>query len=778
MSRTNDAACSLAQRAGPLLLALLLLGLWLLAAVLLVGKPEHVFVSDVIVDDAIYFAAPARHLLDGYGYSFDKLEPSNGVQALWALVTLLLATLFEDRLLLLRAMALVSGLCWLASAGVLFGTMRAHSRSAAWIGFCGLAAAGLSQRLAFQGMENGLHALLSALVLGSGLRWVRRGYSRAATLELGVLLALFAMSRTEGVLLALVIGAARCFGLLRVRGSSGQVEAWSGRLRSCLLLALPGVLLVGGLLIFSRIYFGLWTPISGEVKTFYESAWGREAPHGPLLENLRWHLKFVRNLALAPLVTDLRTALSEEFGSSSLGSLSKRLLWIGISLGCVAAAWRWGRLRFRLSGVAVFGLLFGLHALLHLMLMGALLPHFTSYGTWYFAQESLVIWAAVALLLTTAARALGAGAAKFEQKFCWPKSLRYVQVLTLGLVFAGILGGALAGQLRSLREDPRTSRFLEAGEWLEENVPAGTVAGALSSGLVAWYAPSLHVINLDGLINTRSYLDEVLRKGRLAEYFAEKQIEWFADYQPLSVWQNGIQWCGVIPRSRLVPREYWRLGEDHSYVIWQVLAEGARFTVLEDTPLGLRRNRRAELLVAADVDGRFALAADEELGARLAADPGLVVAASFAQEPEMLLHHVLVPQEQLEQLGMQRANVQPQTPLDLELADGLRLVGCEILPRNPAPGRRIIVTLYWLCEQAPSGGGWQLLLVGESGVRHGAVTVGHQHGSRPMTQWKPGELVSETVALTLPQSWEGAPPCLILRREGATSWSLGALEKR
>jgi hypothetical protein len=184
-------AGSLVQRTGPLLLALLLLGLWLLAALLLVGKPEHVFVSDVLVDDAIYFAAPARHLLDGYGYSFDKLEPSNGVQALWALVTLLLATLFEDRLLLLRAMALVSGLCWLASAGVLFGTLRAHSRSAAWIGFCGLAAAGLSQRLAFQGMENGCTRCSPRSCSGRGCagceedtharpRWSSASYSRSS----------------------------------------------------------------------------------------------------------------------------------------------------------------------------------------------------------------------------------------------------------------------------------------------------------------------------------------------------------------------------------------------------------------------------------------------------------------------------------------------------------------------------------------------------------------------------------------------------------------------
>ena len=50
----------------------------------LVGLPEQLLVTHLLVDDAFYYAVPARNLLAGLGYSFDGLEPTNGVQTLWA----------------------------------------------------------------------------------------------------------------------------------------------------------------------------------------------------------------------------------------------------------------------------------------------------------------------------------------------------------------------------------------------------------------------------------------------------------------------------------------------------------------------------------------------------------------------------------------------------------------------------------------------------------------------------------------------------------------------
>ena len=709
-------------------LVALAVGLWLVAALLLVARPEHVLVSDVIVDDAIYFAAPARHLLDGHGFSFDKLEPTNGVQALWALVTIGLAALFEDRLLLLRAMALLSGLCWLGAAGVAFAVLRRSCHSGAWVAAVGLAACGLSDRLAFQGMENGLHVLLSAGVLWAGFGWVRAGFSRRWTLGLGLLLALFALSRTEGVLLGLMLG------IGHVAGLYGGERTTAVRLRDALLLAVPGVLLVGGFLVFSRLYFGLWTPISGEVKSFYESTHGRDTVHGPFWQNLGWHVKFVRDLAFAPITGEFRTLLSHGLGWSAAGSWSKRLLWILLAVGLVLSLWRGFALRRAWRGIPAVACVFGLHAVVHLVLMGSLLPHYTEYGTWYFSTEVLALW-------------LGAGVL-----FAQLRSHRVPwlgRLLCLGVI-AVVVVGVSAGQLRGLKEDPRTSRFLEAGRWLERQLPAGETAGALSSGLVAWYAPSLHVVNLDGLMNTRSYLEDVLRPGRLATYFAKKGITWFADYQHLSGWKSGITWRGNLPRERLVPREYWRMGEEHAYVIWKVLPPGAGFAVLGEHQ-GLVRNRRAELLLAADVDGRFPVIRHRELSSSLAEHSDHVVAASFPSEPELELWHVLVPRAQLAELGFRAGQMQPQRAATGALDGALRLLGHEVIPSHIAAGRPVIVTLYWAPEAEVSAEELRLELQDASGQAQSKVMVGRQHGTYPVGEWMPGRVVPETVSLLVPE---------------------------
>src|SRR5690606_27261432 len=130
---------------------------------------EDAFVADVLVDDALYFMVPARHLWEGHGFSFDKSEVTNGVQALWALVAVAVTGLFEAPLTQLRVMVALSGVFWAGAAGLLYALLRRWSAVAAWTAMTGFTFAGVTGRVAFQGMENGLHAFLSAAVLVVGV---------------------------------------------------------------------------------------------------------------------------------------------------------------------------------------------------------------------------------------------------------------------------------------------------------------------------------------------------------------------------------------------------------------------------------------------------------------------------------------------------------------------------------------------------------------------------------------------------------------------------------
>jgi hypothetical protein len=187
---------------------------WLLAAGYLVTLPEEVLTTNLLVDDSFYFTVPARNFWLGLGLSFDGLETTNGVQTLWMLVTLALAGLISDPMTLLRSLVATSALCWLLSACGLYLALRRRSRASATFAAVGFLWAGVHGRLAFMGMENGLTALVSVTVLLVGIRVVRTGWSVRGCLVMGTAMAVFALNRTEGVLLGPIVAMPLLFGWL------------------------------------------------------------------------------------------------------------------------------------------------------------------------------------------------------------------------------------------------------------------------------------------------------------------------------------------------------------------------------------------------------------------------------------------------------------------------------------------------------------------------------------------------------------------------------------
>ena len=295
-------------------------------------------------------------------------------------------------------------------------------------------------------------------------------------------------------------------------------------------------------------------------------------------ENVAWHLEYVRELALGPLREQVPQLLDHGFGLRA--KVARSVTWALLLLGLAFAVVR-GR---RLPGLpgSSFAWWFGGFALLHLLLMAVALPHFTQYGTWYFASEVTVVWLVVGM----------AGAAA---RGWWVVVPAAVTVL----MSAGGLRTAWA-----VGDDGRVQVFREAGEWLRDHTDPGARIGALSAGVLGWFAEERHVVNLDGLMNTHAYLDDYLRTSRVHEYIDERGIEWFSDYQPLDAWQNGLTWFGSVPASRLMPLRYRRMSDRHAYIIWRVLPAGAAFEPLgREAPAG--RDRYVELAVAAEVHGRF-----------------------------------------------------------------------------------------------------------------------------------------------------------------------------
>jgi len=63
-------------------------------------------------------------------------------------------------------------------------------------------------------------------------------------------------------------------------------------------------------------------------------------------------------------------------------------------------------------------------------------------------------------------------------------------------------------------DDARPWSYRNVGRWAAGHFPPGTVVGAGQTGALAYYAPSLRVVNLDGVVSAPAY-DALLRRDLL-----------------------------------------------------------------------------------------------------------------------------------------------------------------------------------------------------------------------------------------------------------------------
>ena len=228
-------------------------------------------------------------------------------------------------------------------------------------------------------------------------------------------------------------------------------------------------------------------------------------------------------------------------------------------------------------------------------------------------------------------------------------------------------------------------------------------------------------------------------KRRLPDYFAERGIRWFSDYQPLAGWKRGITWRGNVPARRLVPRRYWRIDQDAAYVIWQVLSPNAAFELLgADGPAV--RARYSELAVAADIHGRFPVV----LAAEFTAREGEVVVRSIVEETSMTVRHVLATLEERAAIGLTEGTVFPEHPLDLEVRPGLHLLGYDLIESADRDRASSAVTLFWVRRDAVADDS-PLHLCSRRGEK--SQRVGVCHGTAPFPTWPANQVITETVVL-------------------------------
>lgn len=675
------------------------------------GQPIDYLRKHLVVDDAIYYLQPARHWLDGLGYSFDGVHRTNGVQPLWAMVITALVYLLRDPDAVLRAMVLVSGGCWVAGGWLLFTLLRPMHAAAGAVALLLWLMAGLELRLTLMGMENGLHGLLLALALvlaqrlatvgGDDPQWNRR----AATF--GLVAALLALTRIEYGLLAALWW---LWVVWRRRGTAPL----GPRLLGTWPYLVP-VLVLGGLWLgFSRVYFGEWTPISGAVKAWNVQENGTGAP---FLVSVQDNLRQTALLSLSGIALVLYEHLVPW-----LQRLPSPTEWaIGLGICFLPLLPRLAALGRPWPAGAGPRLVLGGFLLVHLALVSLLLAPYTGYCTWYFTGEILFV-----------SVFLGSVVGGLRGWWRW-----LLAAPLLGLVVA-----AAAIRMPMWFATPPTgvtAPYVELGRWAEHWLPPRATVGCFASGYISLEAPSHRVVNLDGLINDGRYLRDYVMKHRIPDYFRDERIGYFADNLPVGQWQR--YWKGEASALPAGPRPLhaW-LSAPGEVAAVLATADDARAPA---HPLG------AVLFRA------LALGEVRTIGAAEVAGLGvdLEIVGSYLQPLTGELRHVVLPRAEVG-AAVDLAGVQWLRTQTAEFAGQLELLGWEVEPAPVPRGGQALLRVY-----LRAGAGIAADAAYEVGLRIGAGAAGASlfelvqpfaHGTQPAGSWKAGELRSHTFLVRLP----------------------------
>lgn len=474
---------------------------------------------NVVIDDGFYYLQVSRNIARGHGSTFDRVNPTNGYQPLWAAMLVPIFWFTDDAAAGLAA-ALVLATVLGAIAIVLFYLSILRR--------AGLAPALLTAALFclnpyfLELLQGGLETPALFLCLGLLLyTWTHHSHAvlaghRRACLIFGALLGLAVLARVDVAIalapLALLIPLSR--GSLRLR------------LRRTLWVGLAGAALTLPYVAWNLLTQGSPVPVSGLVKRWVVATY---QPTKQLFEQTeQWRglartmdlLSFPHGLHKGQALGDILPALA--FPAALLVLLALRLLWrprlatpnpgrwlfIVVALGVIAHA-AYMYFGYRSCSHWNYHYFFPL-ALLYTVLLALALPALVgdlgrlvdaALGRFALLQRG---WGALALLLVLPP--IGYSAKKGYQAA--EKHQREIR--------------------RPAAASFRKSR-VDAARYLAKTFPEGTVFGAWWAGNLGYFSDR-RVVNLDGVINSREYLERYLKTDTVERYILHGPIEYLVDF--------------------------------------------------------------------------------------------------------------------------------------------------------------------------------------------------------------------------------------------------------
>lgn len=292
-------------------------------------------------------------------------------------------------------------------------------------------------------------------------------------------------------------------------------SAWRGWLTTALTYFSPLGVTLGGYLLYNRLAFGTFMPVSGQIKRWWgllrHDIYGGEARSALDIFGLDPHFSTAWNPWLKTLFT-----ISETIAARLNSPTNLTFLWALFFVALLALALIFASRRAALPILARLGLFpLLLAAELHVFFYGAL-----PYGgkqEWYWVMEILAGLLLLAALLDFALRLLPF--ARLKKLLAWGLSLSLS--LSLAWNFAYYLTERMPLSDAQYAGQP----YLDMLPLLEQNTEPGAQIGMTGGGNVGYFIQGRSIVNLDGLINSYAYF-QASQNGQADEFLAAQGLDY------------------------------------------------------------------------------------------------------------------------------------------------------------------------------------------------------------------------------------------------------------
>ena len=488
--------------------------------------PESQIIPAFVRDDVFYFLEPAWNWVHGHGITFDGEHWPNGFQPLWFLVCSALSAL-TDHEHLLQAVLIFSAFCN-ATTGILLCWLGAKLGSrfvgffATFVWICVLHFPFVN--LALSGFEWPLNVLWSTLCLALTFCLLTRATPPSLRWYLGLCFvwSILPLVRVDNLPVACAAGLFLLLHYHITHREDPELKKFFGVVIALFILAAP----FGVNCLVQEIVFDSPFPVSAKVKVYRHL----EQYDGNLFSpaNISEGLEFLPSSLIRVWTCVIGAA--ERFGG---------LLWEPVDywLKAIPAAlfflplivplltWRKGEDRSQRRWCVALFVFLALAMLARSTAYAFLIRKFDWYNIWHYGFE-FAFWQIVLLYSLVL----------FGRCFRLSTTRRVPFQIVIVLVCLGCLQNDYRmnwnPQTSPLMEkkDPWRANLLELAQQLGTYVPRDARIGADNAGILGFYSHH-HVVNLDGLINTTQYFDEIVRHGwdHDKEYFIVKDLDYFIE---------------------------------------------------------------------------------------------------------------------------------------------------------------------------------------------------------------------------------------------------------